>query len=226
MPRVIHNLRPPWYSERVSKNVGRVAGVTVRPMFADDNMGFLWNNKKALASHPRAQQRLIPLRPPSEKLSPQIKLDSKSLSRAEMFARQSVEIAVRGRANVAGGMARTESRNRGIERQWHDSVAARQMHEFNSPERVFRSAYHSVKPNQSVPYKPATPSSGRVPTPPRPSSGVTPRIAGAGAAAILKGTGALGALPAIVHLARGGSIGSLAGPLPDKFRRGPRVRDM
>lgn len=217
MPRVVHNFRPSWYSDRVSKDVGRVAGVTVRPSFADDNMSFLWNNRKAAAKHPRAQTRLIPVRPPSEKLSPQIKLGSKSLSRAEMFARQGVEIAVRGRANEAEGTARTDKRNRGLMRQWHDSNTARQMHEFNSPERVFRSAYHSVKPAPTLPYKPATPSSGRFPVPPKPQPRVSPRIAGVSAAAILKGTGAMGALPAVVHLARGNSVGSLAGPLPPRF---------
>lgn len=95
-----------------------------------------------------------------------------------------------------------------------------------SPEAIWRKQYHNVRPAQTLPYRPATARSGKVPVPPRPSSGVTPRIAGTAASAILKGTGALGALPAIVHLARGGSLGSLAGPLPDEFRRGPRVRDM
>lgn len=131
-----------------------------------------------------------------------------------MFVDQSVETARRGRGYEKEGVGRTSAMNRGLTRQWHDANTARQMHEFNSPERVFRSAYHSVKPNPSLPYKPATPSSGRIPKPQRPSSGAAPRIAGAGAAAILKGTGALGALPAIIHLARGGSLGSLAGRSP------------
>jgi hypothetical protein len=217
VPRIFHSFRPPWYSERVSREVGRTAGVAVRPSFADDNIGYLWSNKKAAVSHPMAQRRLVPVRPPSKDLSPQIKLDSKSLSRSEMFARQGFEIAARGRENYAEGAERTGSRNRGLTRQWHSANAARMMHEFNSPERVFRSAYHFVKPNPTLPYKPATTRSGRVPTPPRPSSGASPRIAGTAAAAILKGTGALGALPAIIHLARGRSLGSLAGPLPPQF---------
>ena len=215
MPRVFHSHRPPWYSAAVSQQVGKLAGVTVRPSFANDNYKFLWQNESALRSHPRAQNRLIPVRPPSPSLSPQIKLDAKSLRRAQMFNSQGAEIAFRASENEPE-MERGSSRDRGMVRQYYDSHAAREMHQFSSPERVFRSAYHLVKPNMGLPYKPATPSSGRVPTPQRPSSGVTPRIAGAGAAAILKGTGAMSALPAIVHLARGGSLGSMVPQQPGK----------
>lgn len=83
-----------------------------------------------------------------------------------------------------------------------------------SPEAIWRKQYHNVKPAQTLPYRPATARSGRVPTPPRPSSGVAPRIAGTAASAILKGTGAMSALPAIVHLARGGSLGSMVPQQP------------
>jgi hypothetical protein len=87
-----------------------------------------------------------------------------------------------------------------------------------SPEAIWRKQYHNVKPAQTLPYKPATPTSGKIPVPPRPSSSrVSPRIAGVSAAAILKGTGAMSALPAVVHLARGNSVGSLAGPVPNRF---------
>jgi len=53
-----------------------------------------------------------------------------------------------------------------------------------------------------------------------------PRIAGMAASSIMRGTGALGAVPTIFHLARGNSLGSLAGPLPDKFRKGPKRSDV
>lgn len=224
MPRVRHHFRPPWYSEEVSKNVGRVAGVTTRPAFTDDFMEVLWNNKKAAREHPRAKTRLVQTSRPKAKLSPQLPLDSKSLARSRMFADQLASVSQRGAANEReGNFPKSGSRNTGLVRQWHDANAARQMHVFNSPERVFRSAYHSVKPSQQLPYKPATPRSGLVPKPTRPSSGVSPKIAGVRASAIMKGTGALGAIPAVVHLLRGGSLGSLAGHLPEQFRRRPQV---
>ena len=34
--------------------------------------------------------------------------------------------------------------------------------------------------------------------------------------------GVIGAIPSIIHLARGNSLGSLVGPLPDEFRKGPK----
>jgi hypothetical protein len=40
--------------------------------------------------------------------------------------------------------------------------------------------------------------------------------------AAVKGAGIIGSAPAFIHLARGGSLASLAGPLPDKFRKGSK----
>ena len=218
MPRVVYRHRPPWYNASVSKEVGRVAGVTTRPAFLDPHIGFIWNNKNAATTHPIAHRRLVQVRPPSEKLSPQLQLDSRSANRAAMFARQGTGVAGLAMQDLENKTATTthlpDQRQRGFLKQWNDVNAARKMHEFMSPERVFRSAYHSVKPNQTLPYKPATPKSGSTPKVPRPSSGVSPKIAGAGAAAILKGTGALGFLPGILHLARGGSIMDLVPPAP------------
>lgn len=74
----------------------------------------------------------------------------------------------------------------------------------------------------TIPYRPAVGAKSRPPTPPRPSSGRAPRIAGMAASSILRGTGALGAIPSIIHLTRGNSLGSLVGPLPDEFRKGPK----
>ena len=47
---------------------------------------------------------------------------------------------------------------------------------------------------------------------------VGPRATGAA----VKGAGIIGSAPAFIHLARGGSLASLAGPLPDKFRKGSK----
>jgi hypothetical protein len=51
---------------------------------------------------------------------------------------------------------------------------------------------------------------------------VGPRATGA----IVKGAGVIGSAPAFLHLARGGSLSSLAGPLPEKFRKGAKRGDV
>lgn len=106
-------------------------------------------------------------------------------------------------------------------------AAGRRSDNARSMQSEFRSTeFDPDRGKNTIPYRPAVGAKSRPTTPPSPSSGVAPRIAGTAASAILKGTGALGALPAIIHLARGGSVGSLAGPLPSKFVRGPRIRGM
>lgn len=140
-----------------------------------------------------------------------------------MFARQGVSIAERAMDDLNESGSANTPRQKNLVSQWNNANAARKMHEFMSPERVFRSAYHSVKPNQTLPYRPASvkPSRAQVPLPTGPR--VTPRIAGVSAASILKGTGALGLLPGILYLSRGGTIGGLAGPLPPRNNEVPFI---
>ncbi len=136
------------------------------------------------------------------------RLDQKSSTRERIFGDAQL------RARAAADASRSPAHKVRMRRVQADATSAQMMHVEMSAERRFEDQRRNITPNKSLPYKPATAKSGRVPTPPRPSSGVSPRIAGMGAAAILKGTGALSALPAIVHLARGKSLGSMAGPIP------------
>jgi len=79
--------------------------------------------------------------------------------------------------------------------------------------------FDSDRGKNTLPYRPAVGARSR-PAVPKPS-GVTspPRIAGRLASSILKGTGALGFLPGILHLARGGSLMDLAPPAPGSRTR-------
>lgn len=133
---------------------------------------------------------------------PILPLDKKSEYRSKMFDKAEASAQSRSRLRAAA-----------------EARQASGMHRSGSPERaslaeLISGRFNSKRGVRTLPYRPATPMSGNVPNPPKPSSGASPRIAGRAASTILKGTGALGALPAIIHLARGGSLSSLAGPLP------------
>jgi len=74
--------------------------------------------------------------------------------------------------------------------------------------------FDSDRGKNTLPYRPAIGTKSR-PAVPKPSGTTSPpRIAGRLASSILKGTGALGFLPGILHLARGGSIMDLVPPAP------------
>jgi hypothetical protein len=248
VPRVRYRFRPSWYTNSVSQEVGKRAGVTTDP----ERFSNVWKLKGddfAPSKHPRVQRELvskksltlgnvmseIELRAQNPRIAkimdaprgvgnatPAARASSPKIRRREMFNDAATKTAERHALATNSGTKTLDDLRRA--RQTPDAKRMRNTlraydvaadSQFpRSPEAIWRKQYHNVKPAQTLPYKPATAKSGRVPTPPRPSSGVSPRIAGMGAAAILKGTGALSALPAVVHLARGKSLGSMAGPIP------------
>lgn len=243
MPRVRYQFRPPWYSSKTSNEIGRVAnleftGSNTRINLDSPNI-FQPDHGPArdIRSYPYVGKR-----PPGRRHwvesggvrrvskaaeTPVIKLDAKSARRERMFS-DSLHKTVgriggewsdislgewsstRGVKSERTGMPLPADKMKSV----YQFEQAASMHDKGHVNRMFAKYSANVKPHQTLPYRPATPESGRVPTPPRPSSGVSPRIAGKAASAILKGTGALSALPAIVHLARGKSLGSMAGPIP------------
>lgn len=122
---------------------------------------------------------------------PILPLDSKSGYRSKMFDKAEASAQSRSRLRAAA-----------------EARQASGMHRSGSPERAALGELNSGRFNpkrgvRTLPYQTATPMSGNIPTPPRPSSGVAPRIAGKAASTILKGTGALGVV--------GGAIGFIAG---------------
>lgn len=248
MPKVRFRYRPSWYTNSVSHEVGRRAGVTTDP----ERFSNVWNLRGddfAPSKHPRVQRELvskksltlgnvmseIELRAQNPRIAkimdaprgvgnatPAARASSPKIRRREIFNDAATKTAERHALATNSGAKTIDDLRRA--RQTPDAKRMRNTlraydvaadSQFpRSPEAIWRKQYHNVKPAQTLPYKPATAKSGRVPTPPRPSSGVSPRIAGMAASTILKGTGALSALPAVVHLARGKSLGSMAGPIP------------
>jgi len=163
----------------------------------------MWSNENAAKYHPRSYKTLV--HRPNDRgghklpgLNPQIRIDSKSPRRVTMFEKFSEKLFT----DTSAQRLRTS-----LPKAYHQAVAAAGMHVGASPERAFNSAYHMVKPHQTLPYKTAGPMAGRIPTPqapvgpnyardPRAKIDVrSPKIGGVPASAILRGTGAMSVAP-------------------------------
>lgn len=243
MPRIRYRFRPPWYSSKTSSELGRVAnleftGSNTRlnldsPNILEPDHGAVRDVRSFpyVGKRPPGRRHWVETggvrRVSKAAETPVIKLDANSPRRERMFNDAFHSTVKRFGGDWSDRGVTEWSVSRGIKsgktgmplarsemRPMYQFEQAASMHDKGHVNRAFSKYSSNVKPNPSLPYRPATPRSGRVPTPPRPSSGVAPRIAGTAASAILRGTGAMSALPAIVHLARGGSLGSMVPRMP------------